>query len=76
MQPLQTHQEKQWTTGEVLTWTTNRFKQADVETPLLDAQLLMCKVLNTTKIKLYTDYEKPLTLAESPLLHSREPPQK
>ncbi|MES2613866.1 MAG: peptide chain release factor N(5)-glutamine methyltransferase [Bdellovibrionota bacterium] len=64
MQPPQAHEDKKWTTGEVLTWTINRFKQADIETPLLDAQLLMCKVLNTTKIKLYTNYEQPLTLAE------------
>lgn len=54
----------QWTTREVLTWTTNRFKQADIETPLLDAQLLLCKVLNTKKINLYMDFEKPLTFAE------------
>lgn len=54
----------QWTIREVLTWTTNRFKQADIDTALLDAQLLLCKVLNTQKINLYMDMDKPLSEAE------------
>ncbi len=52
--------ENVWTIREILSWTTNRFKQADIDTPLLDAQLLLCKVLNTTKINLYMDMDKPL----------------
>ena len=56
--------EKNWTIREILTWTTGRFKQAEIETPLLDAQLLLCKVLNTAKINLYMDMDKPLTSHE------------
>ena len=56
--------EKSWTIGDVLNWTTSKFKQCDLPTPLLDAQLLLCQVLKTQKINLYLDYEKPLTVLE------------
>ena len=57
-----------WTIREILTWTTNRFKQADIDTPLLDAQLLLCQVLNMAKINLYMEMDKPLSFAERSLL--------
>jgi release factor glutamine methyltransferase len=56
--------DKNWTVGDVLTWTTSRFQQCDLPTPLLDAQLLLCFVLKTQKINLYIDYQKPLTSDE------------
>jgi release factor glutamine methyltransferase len=59
-----------WTIREVLTWTTNRFKQADLETPLLDAQLLLCRVLNMQKINLYMEMDKPLSAPERALLRA------
>jgi release factor glutamine methyltransferase len=56
--------QRSWTTRDILSWTTNRFKQLDLDSPLLDAQLLLSHVLKTTKIQLYLDMDKPLTEQE------------
>jgi release factor glutamine methyltransferase len=50
-----------WTIREILNWTTKRFSESGIDTPLLDTQLLLCHVLNLKKIQLYTDIDKPLT---------------
>ena len=50
-----------WTIREVLNWTTKRFSESGIDTPLLDTQLLLCHVLNLKKIQLYTEIDKPLT---------------
>lgn len=49
-----------WTIREILNWTTKRFSESGIDTPLLDTQLLLCRVLNLTKIQLYTEIDKPL----------------
>jgi release factor glutamine methyltransferase len=56
--------EPVWNIRNVLNWTTKRFKESGIETPLLDTQLLLSHALNLTKIQLYTDIEKPLTEVE------------
>ena len=53
-----------WTVREILKWTTQKFSELDFSTPLLDAQLLLGHVLNTSKIKLYTEIDRVLTDAE------------
>lgn len=53
-----------WTVATILNWTVTRFKEAQFETPLLDAQLLLCHVLGVERIKLYTDNTKPLSEVE------------
>lgn len=42
-----------WTIREVLNWTTKRFSECGIETPLLDAQLLLCHVLKIKNSTLY-----------------------
>lgn len=60
----QEKKEIQWTIRNVLNWTTKRFAEIELETPLLDAQLLLCNVLKIKKIQLYIDIDKPLTKNE------------
>ncbi|KAB8028500.1 peptide chain release factor N(5)-glutamine methyltransferase [Fluviispira multicolorata] len=60
----QEKKEQLWTVREILNWTTKRFNEKELETPLLDAQLLLCKVLNFTKIQLYIEMDKPLNEQE------------
>jgi release factor glutamine methyltransferase len=57
----QEKKEMLWTIREVLNWTTKRFLESGIDTPLLDTQLLLCRVLNLKKIQLYTEIDKPLT---------------
>ena len=54
-----------WTLGEILNWTTARFKHLDYETPLLDAQLLLLTALGwEDRIQLYLQSDRPLTGSE------------
>lgn len=56
--------QRLWTLNEVLTWVVQRFRRADIDTAVLDAQLLLCRVLQTTRVGLYTDSQRPLTAEE------------
>ncbi|MEZ4367342.1 MAG: peptide chain release factor N(5)-glutamine methyltransferase [Kofleriaceae bacterium] len=53
-----------WTTLGVLDWTTKRFTDAGLDSPRLDAQVLLAHVLACTKVQLYTQFDKPLGEAE------------
>lgn len=53
-----------WNIGKILSWVTERFKEASFETPRLDAQILICHVLGVEKIHLYTHRDTPLTPSE------------
>lgn len=57
-----------WTVRQILNWTTGRFKELDIPTALLDAQLLICAALGLDKIALYTQIERPLTMEERGVL--------
>ena len=50
-----------WTVRRVLEWTTGFFGRKSVDQPRLAAELLLAHVLNCPRIKLYTDYERPLS---------------
>jgi release factor glutamine methyltransferase len=43
-----------------LEWTSGFFTRKNVDAPRLSAELLLAHVLNYPRIKLYTDYERPL----------------
>src|SRR5947209_3027170 len=49
-----------WTVRRLLEWTTGFFTRKEVDAPRLSAELLLAHVLNYPRIKLYTDYERPL----------------
>lgn len=53
-----------WTIMEILNWTKQYFADKGVESPRLDAEVLLCAVLHCERIKLYVDFERPLTEAE------------
>lgn len=44
----------------LLEWTTGFFTRKQVDAPRLSAELLLAHVLKYPRIKLYTDYERPL----------------
>lgn len=50
----------EWTTLRVLEWTTGRFARADIESPRLEAQILLAHVLGCGRVALYTSFDKPL----------------
>ncbi|MBN1962920.1 MAG: peptide chain release factor N(5)-glutamine methyltransferase [Deltaproteobacteria bacterium] len=49
-----------WTIGRVLAWTTNYFAQHGIESPRLDAEVLLAAVLFKNRLYLYTHYDQPL----------------
>jgi release factor glutamine methyltransferase len=50
-----------WTVRRLLEWTTGFFTRKDVHAPRLSAERLLAHVLHYPRIKIYTDYERPLT---------------
>ncbi len=53
--------QKTWRVLEILKVTENLLREKSIENPRLNAELLLCDVLNETRIKLYLDFEKPLS---------------
>lgn len=49
-----------WTVLRVLTWTAERFGQEGLDSPRLDAELLLAHCLGVERVRLYMDHEKPL----------------
>ena len=50
-----------WTVRRILEWTTQYFTRKKIDAPRLSAELLLAHVLGVPRIKLYTDYERPMT---------------
>ena len=59
-----------WTIMEILNWTKQHFAAKGVENPRLDAEVLLCAVLKCQRIKLYTEFDKPLSEDERQLMRS------
>ena len=53
-----------WTVRRLLEWTSGFFTRKTVNGPRLSAELLLAHVLGYPRIKLYTDYERPLSEKE------------
>src|SRR3954463_2106324 len=53
-----------WTVRRILEWTTGFFTRKNLDAPRLSAELLLSHVLAAPRIKLYTEYERPLTEQE------------
>lgn len=58
------YREDQWTTHRLLTWTAKHFAKQQIQSSRLAAELLLAHVLKTTRLKLYTDSERPTSIAE------------
>ena len=59
-----------WTVLRVLDWTTQRFTDAGLGAPRLEAQVLLGHVLGLSRVQLYTHFDKPL--GEPELARARE----
>jgi release factor glutamine methyltransferase len=53
-----------WTVRRLLEWTSAFFSRKEVDSPRLATDLLLAHVLGVPRIKLYTDYERPLAEQE------------
>ncbi len=53
--------QKTWQVLELLKVTENLLKEKNIENPRLNAELLLCDVLKEPRIKLYIDFEKPVS---------------
>jgi release factor glutamine methyltransferase len=49
-----------WTTLDLLKWTREFFARKGIESPRLEAELLLAGAVGCERVKLYTDFEKPL----------------
>ncbi len=56
--------QEQWTIRDVLAWTRDRFQRAGLDSPRLDAEVLLAHALGCERILLYTDLERPLSPEE------------
>lgn len=53
-------QSDKWTIGSILKWTWQYFSDKGVASPRLDAEVLLCHVLNKDRLYLYVNHDKPL----------------
>ncbi|MBP7249601.1 MAG: peptide chain release factor N(5)-glutamine methyltransferase [Selenomonas sp.] len=53
-----------WTIGRILKWTEQYFKQKNIESPRLDAEVLLSHILGRERIYLYVHFDEPLEPAE------------
>lgn len=56
--------DKIWTIGRILKWTEQYFKDKGIESPRLDAEVLLAHVLEKQRIYLYVHFDEPLQPAE------------
>src|SRR5260370_14230687 len=57
-QPAPEGPDDRWTVGRLLTWTADYLKRRGAESPRLDAEVLLAKVLGWERVQLYTHYEE------------------
>lgn len=53
-----------WTIGKILKWTENFFAERGIESPRLDAEVLLSHVLKKERIYLYVHFDEPLQAEE------------
>jgi len=53
-----------WTVLQILNWTKTFFEKYAVDSPRLDAELLLAHVLGLPRIQLYVQFDRPLDPAE------------
>ncbi len=49
-----------WTIGRILKWTENFFREKGIESPRLDAEVLLAAVLEKDRMHLYVHFDQPL----------------
>jgi len=53
-----------WTVRRVLSWTAEDFAGRGLDSPRLDAELLVARALGTSRVALYLDLDRPLAAEE------------
>ncbi len=53
-----------WTVLELLRWTTAHFEEKGIDSPRLDAEVLLAHALGVERLQLYLDYDKPVEESE------------
>lgn len=61
---LESAEQKVWTVLDLLRWTIDYFASKGIDTPRLDAECLLAHALGVERIRLYLDFDKPVTEAE------------
>lgn len=56
--------EQVWTIGRILKWSEQYFQSRGIDTPRLDAEVLLSHVLGEKRIYLYVNFDKPLQKEE------------
>ena len=56
--------ESPWTVLALLRWTTDHFARLGIDTARLDAECLLASALGVDRMRLYLDFEKPVSEAE------------
>ena len=51
---------KVWTIKKVLFWTSDYFKKHNIDSPKFNAEMIMSKILNLSRVKLYLHYDEVL----------------
>lgn len=55
---------EEWTISSIVNWTRQYFGSKGIENPRLDAEVLLCHILGTDRLYLYTHFDQPLTTEE------------
>ena len=55
---------RRWTSLEVLDWTRGHFERKGLDSPRLDAEVLLAHVLDTQRVMLYARFDQPLQADE------------
>jgi len=55
---------RSWTILDLLRWTTQHFASKGIESARLDAEVLLAHALGAERLRLYLDFEKPVTPEE------------
>lgn len=64
VRPPASDRDRNWTVLELLRWTTDYFQKSGIESARLDAELLLAHALETPRLRLYIDHEKPVLPGE------------
>lgn len=61
---------KVWTIESMVRWATDDFRAREIESPRLDAEVIVAFALGTTRMQLILDGQRPLSAAELSLLRA------
>lgn len=62
--------ERTWTILDIIRWGTDYFRSRAIDEPRLTIELLLCHVLSVGRVRLYADFDRPLSNDELAQLRS------